>query len=169
MVNILVIKNGPVVILSYLLNYIKKKHGNVKITVLVHEHAYESIVALKKCDQVIAYHSKEIFLLNNFNAEEIEELTNSSFDFIYFIKNKTQQNGFENLISIAQKVSNKKTTIVGLSSENDEYIFTKKRLANLTIKKQITYLAATIFFLINIIALIIFIPISYLRSSLAKR
>lgn len=121
MVRILVIRNGPVVLLSHLLKHLA---GNdVELTVLTHAHAVGNVQALNHVDRVLSYEERDTFQYRKFGSELKEDLVLSQFDRVVFLINPDQTTGFENLLEIAQKVVRPHGEIVGMTSEGEQRIF----------------------------------------------
>ncbi len=135
MVKVLILKNGPVVLLSYLLNFIGKS-SDKEIWILSHEHAVENVRALRYASRVVPYRAKTILEYRNLTPEQKKELKAQQFQAVYFLINPDQATGFENLLEIARQIVVPGGKVIGMTSQGEERVFSS-RLLELIRKRQL--------------------------------
>ncbi len=161
--NILIIRNCPVVILSYIIKYAREADSN--IYVLTHDHAMDSVSVIEGVKDVIPYHSKELFSYKYLDREQVKRLKSLNICKIYFKLGEKQKNGFENLLSLALKIKGKGVEIAGVSPSGKKVVFSKIRIISLFIG---AYCKMIITFLLTII-LILALPFLCSYSFLTRR
>ncbi len=119
MVKILLLKNTPIVTLSYSLRALTAMGEGAVITVLAHSHAAANVRSLAHVDEVIEYRAKDILLLRNLSSEERVLLKNRRFDKVVFQVNRGQRDGFENLLDIAAKTVRPGGQVLGITPQGD--------------------------------------------------
>jgi hypothetical protein len=122
--NVLILRNCPIVILSYLVKNFRQDDD--KIYVMTHEHAQDSVYSLDGVKDVIPYNSKELFRYKYLKKDQVEKLKTLNFQKICFCIDKNQKNGFENLLQLSKKIIGKGGAIIGASPDGDKIHFTRK-------------------------------------------
>ncbi len=164
MVKVLIIRNCPVVILSYMIDAIKNETSVQNIQVFTHEHAANQIRELEDVDGIIPYRKKDLFHYKDIPKDQFEKLKTSEFDRICFFIEKGQKNGFENLLMLSKKIIPPHGKIIGLTSKGERVLFSKEKIRKTFFVFYLNKVAASFIFLLIVLCLPALLGIAFLKK-----
>lgn len=157
---ILLLKNCPVVYLSYLLEHLNDDFPDSIITVLSHQHAVENVRSLAYVDDVVSFCGDDILNIREVCENDKAMLFESDFDLVCFYVGDDGLESCENLVSVARKVVSNDGGIVGVTLQGDVINIGARELSAIYFGKA----AGGVFSLIIFSILVIFAPFLFLLS-----
>ncbi len=148
MVNILIIRNCPVVTLSYLIEAIRKELYRPHIHIFTHEHAAKQVRKIQDVNNVISYHKKDLFHYKYIPGDQLQALKDTNFYRIYFFIEQGQKNGFENLLTLSMKIIPPHGKIMGLTAKGEYVHFSTSKIRKIFRKLYLKKIAAATIFLL---------------------